>query len=192
MARPAWTLLRAWTALLCLVLGALARLAPSRFRQRALRTLGRDLGKLEQILRSLLVLMRVPAVSPQPLPFAPRSGSDALRRPRRRPHFFLTLRKFSWAPIVLQPAASAHGTIRHAATERLDPASALKRRVDALRAVLAAPAPHAARMTALLAAHGLRLSAPKPLIPHGLVWTPSHLAAPVCAPMHAPAHPDTS
>ena len=73
-----------------------------------------------------------------------------------------------------------------------DLAAALKRRFDALRAVLAEPAPHAARMTALLAAHGLRLRAPKPLIPAAVVWTLAHIHAPVRALAHASAHPDTS
>ncbi|WP_291072240.1 hypothetical protein [Hyphomonas sp.] len=58
--------------------------------------------------------------------------------------------------------------------------------------MLAEPAPHAARMTALLAAHGLRLHAPKPLIPAAVVWTLEHGHAPVKALAHVPAHPDTS
>lgn len=192
MARPAWTLLRSWIALLSLALSALTLLAPSRLRRRGLRTLGKSLGKLEQILRSLLVLMRAPACPAKGLPFTARSGSDAPRRQRCRPHFSLTLQKFSWAPVALTPPASAHGTSGSVTAERLDPAAALKRRFDALRAVLAEPAPHAARMTALLAAHGLRLRAPKPLIPAAVVWTLAHIHAPVRALAHASAHPDTS
>lgn len=192
MSRPAWTLLRGWVALLSLVLGALTRLAPSRLRQRALCTLWESVGKLEQILRSLLILMRAPAASPQPLPFAARSGSGSPLGRRRRPRFVLTLRKFSWAPIVVHPRSSVFGTSRQATAERLDPAVILKRRFDALRAVLAEPAPHAARMTALLAAYGLHLRAPKPLIPAAVVRTLAHIHAPVRALAHASAHPDTS
>lgn len=110
MARPAWTLLRSWIALLSLMLGALTLIAPSRLRRRGLRTLGKTLGELEQILRSLLVLMRAPAAPAKGMPFIARSGSDAPRHQRRRPHFSLTLRKFSWAPIPLTLPASAHGT----------------------------------------------------------------------------------
>ena len=57
---------------------------------------------------------------------------------------------------------------------------------------MAEPASHAARMTALLAAHGLRLRAPKPLIPAAIAWTVKHVHAPVQTLAHAPAHPDTS
>jgi hypothetical protein len=110
MARPAWTLLRSWIALLSLMLGALTLIAPLRLRRRGLCTLGKTLGELEQILRSLLVLMRAPAAPAKGMPFRARSGSDAPRHQRRRPHFSLTLRKFSWAPIPLTLPASAHGT----------------------------------------------------------------------------------
>lgn len=192
MARPAWTLLRSWIALLSLALGALTLLAPSRLRRRGLRTLGKTLGKLEQILRSLLVLMRAPAAPVKGLPFTPRPGSNAPRRRRCRPHFSLTLQKFSWAPAALTPPVSAHGDSGCCSAESTDPAATLKRRLDALHAVLAEPAPHAARITALLAAHGLRLRAPKPLIPAAVVWTLEHVHAPVQALAHSPAHPDTS
>lgn len=192
MARPAWTLLRSWIALLSFALGALALLAPSRLRRRGMRALGQTLGKLEQILRSLLVLMRAPAAPAKGLPFTPRPGSNAPRRRRCRPHFSLTLQKFSWAPVALTPPGSAHGTSGTVTAERLDPAAALKRRFDALHAVMAEPASHAARITALLAAHGLRQRAPKPLIPAAIAWTLEHVHAPVQALAHAPAHPDTS
>lgn len=192
MARPAWTLLRSWIALLSFALGALNLLAPSRLHRRGLRTLGKTLGKLEQILRSLLVLMRAPAAPAKGPPFTARSGSDVPRRQRCRPHFSLALQKFSWAPVALTPPASAHGASGSVTAERLDPAAALKRRFDALRAVMAEPAPHAARMTALLAAHGLRLRAPKPLIPAAIAWTLEHVHAPVQALAHVPAPSDTS
>lgn len=174
--RSAWTLLRYWTRLLSLAATFLSLLGPSRLRRDALRVTGKDLGKLEQILRSLLLLMRVPAAPPRAPPFTPRGPSARRSYVRRRIRFSITLRQFSWAP-ALAPPRPPPASRSPAARGRLlsDPAAALKLRLEAMRAVFADPVRFAARMSAAIGAHGLRLRAPKTLQPAPDLWCLGHI-----------------
>lgn len=192
-ARSAWTLLRYWTRLLSLVAGCLSLLGPSRLRREALRAAGKDLGKLEQILRSLLLLMRVPAAPPRALPFTPQ-GQSARRNPvRRRIRFSITLRQFSWAPALAPPRPPPVSRSPAARGRFLsDPAAALKLRLDAMRAVYADPARFAARMSAAIGAHCLRLRAPKTLLPAPDLWCLGHIRTGSFTALRLAARLDTS
>lgn len=189
--RSAWILLRRWTRLLSLAAAFLSLIGPSRLRRHWLRAAAQDLGKLEQVLRSLLLLMRAPAPPPKALPFA-AANRLARRRPGGRPvRFSLTLRKFSWAPAV-RSRPSAHGLSISETLPPSDAAVALKRRLDAMRAIFADPARYAARISAAIRAQGLHLRAPITRIPSAELWLLALLAGANGAAPHAAAHLDTS
>ncbi|MBA3070117.1 MAG: hypothetical protein FP825_16735 [Hyphomonas sp.] len=189
--RSAWILLRRWTRFLSLAAAFLSLIGPSRLRRHWLRAAAQDLGKLEQILRSLLLLMRAPTLPPKALPFT-APNRPARRRPGGGPvRFSLTLRKFSWAPVA-GPLPSVYGLTTSAALPPRDPAGALKRRLDALRAALADPSRYAARISAAIRAHGLHLRAPKTRIPSSEFWLLARMLGANGAAPHAGAHPDTS
>ncbi len=155
-ARPArrwaeWALVRTWAALYALAADWLATAAPGKLRTHWLRILHRDLGKLEQILRCLLLIMRPPRAGPRIAlrDFAPASAKRVKCSMRRPARFSVTLRKFSWyTPKPLEAARSASGTTPRQPGLREDPAAALQRRLAALRADFADPGPHAARIAA--------------------------------------------
>lgn len=168
-----WALVRSWAALFALVADWLSKAEPGRFRTHWLRLLRRDLGKLEQILRCLLLIMRPPRAAPKPAPrIFMRPGLKPAGRIKRRPaRFSVTLRNFSWyTPQPVAPPSVNRSSARQART-REDPVAALQSRLAALRAVFADPGPHAARIAAACRARGLCPRRGKTWLPLAEFWS---------------------
>ena len=190
-----WALVRGWVMLLMLGANWLATCAPGPFRTIWLGYIRRDIGKLEHAVRCLLLILRARPPAPKPVPaFTTRASAAhkprSMAPPRR---FSVSLRQFSWYPA--RPAPTSHsvdGSLEAAPRLREEPTAALQRRLAALRAVFADPAPHAARIAAACRALGFSMRRLKAIIPssevrHALaaIWPPRALK-------HAPAGPDTS
>lgn len=190
-----WALVRGWVMLLTLAASWLATCAPGPFRRKWIGSVRRDIGKLEHAVRCLLLILRARPPAPKPLPVF-TVCTAAVRKPRRPlppRRFSVSLRGFSWYPA--QPARgprSADGSSSAATRLREDPSAALQRRLAALRAVFADPAPHAARIAAACRALGFSTHRLKALIPASELRQTLHTFTPSRAPAVASAHLDTS
>lgn len=189
-------------------------LAPGKTRNALLRFAAARTGWLEHVFRCLLIVLRARPAAPKPAPFiAARAACPAGNAPRRQKCAQLSLslqslaRGFEQAgkahPLLeawkarqarpLPPPRPAMPRAPLIPTCPVDPAALLEARLAALKAVLADPHPHAARMAAILKAAGFCLRRLASAIPNGEIWAILHQAAPaaLAASLSAP-RADTS
>jgi len=168
-----WALVRARLAIYAFAADWLIACTPSRLCTDGLRRIARDIDKLEQILRCLLLLMHPPRKVPKPaVPvFTTTSTARSPRRRRAPARLSITLRKFSWYTPPARPAPhSVAGSSPRLRLPAEDPAAALRRRLAALRAVFTDPAPHARRIADAWLARGLRPRRPESIFPNAELW----------------------
>lgn len=190
-----WALVRGWMTIYALVADWLTACAPGRLRTHWLRVINRDIGKLEQILRCLLLIMRPPRAAPRsPVSaFTSTASGRAARTHRASARFSVTLRKFSWyTPLPQSAPQSVAGSSPRVRQLAEDPAAALQRRLAAMRAVFADPAPHARRIADACLARGLRPNRPKSIFPDAELWQFVHAAMPARAASNPAARLDSS
>lgn len=199
-----------WVAarmVLLMLIGSVAwarLLAPGKTRNALLRFTAARTGWLEHVFRCLLIVLRARPAAPKPAPFiaarAACPAGDAPRRQRKYAQLSLSLQSLARG---FEQAGKAHPLLEdwkarqarplpppRPATPRApliprcpaDPAALLEARLAALKAVLADPYPHAARMAAILKAAGFCLRRLASVIPNGEIWAILHQAAPGAPP----------
>lgn len=205
----AWALARVLLCALTVMIDWLRQNAPVSSRACLLRFARNQTEIVEHIFRCLLILMRAAPAAPKPAPFQPMQ-QDAVAHPpsarRKGAPGFLSLSqisegfaRFGAAPPALQarrlarpPAPPPAPRDPTATSPVADPLEILAARLGALRAVLADPHAHAARLAALLKAAGVSLRAALPQLPDAALWMLcNHAAETLAIPAPGPL-PDTS
>lgn len=202
-----WVLARMLLLMLMATAAWARQMAPGKARAGVLRFAAARTRELEHIFRCLLIVLRARPAAPKPAPFVPprtHAPGDRAPRPRRRSRqlslsLWSLARGFEQAgktdPLLeawkarqtrALPAARATAAPRPGPVSCADPAGLLDARLAALKAVLADPHPHAARMAAILKAAGFCGRRLKPVIPAGEIWAILNHAAP-----QAPAEPSS-
>lgn len=207
--RAAWALARVLLLSLTVMIDWLQRNSFSRSPASLIRFAQTQTAIVEHIFRCLLILMRATQAAPRPAPFQPALNDADARTPSARrlgAPGFLSLSqiakgfaRFGAAPPALdgrrraRPPALPPGAFGPtAAAPVADPLELLAARLSALRAVLADPHAHAARLAALLKAAGVSLRAALPQLPDAALWTLcNHAAKSLAIPTPGPL-PDTS
>ena len=207
--RAAWALARVLLCALTAMVEWLRRSAPGSSPTGLVRFVQQQTAMVEHIFRCLLILMRAAPAAPKPAPFQPALKDAAVCAPSTRPKVapgFLSLSqiaggfaRYGGGPparqsfgraVVPAPRPIPRGPTASAPVA--DPLEILAARLGALRAVLADPRAHAARLAALLKLAGLTPRARLPQLPDAAFWLLCNYTATAAAAPAPGPRPDTS
>ena len=181
-----WALARTLLLALMMIHRWLPRMTRGKARVSLLKFIRKHTGMMEHIFRCLLVCMHAAPAAAKPAPFIPRATDADRAAPSGRrspPSFSIGLAQLAagfaryGAPVAAlenrkrpqrpdKPPPRGHS----AAAPIADPIAQLEARLNAMRALLDDPHPHAAKLALRLSAAGIRLRRLKPLIPGAEIW----------------------